>query len=266
NRIPFFVLGGGSKVLFCDELFRGIVIHINNPFFKKIELCEEFIKVDCGLTIGEFLNWTVRNSLGGWEFLAGIPGTLGGAVYLNAGVRDYFGKGGYIQIGDFVEEVRAMDCLGNFLRLKKEDLCFAYRKSNLSDLIVLEVVLRKGEKRSVQEIRGKMTEFLNYRKQTQELRFPSAGCVFKNPPFQKSSGELIEHSGLKGKRIGNIAISQKHANFFINLGEGTAKDFLSLMEYVQRKVKFDHGIWLEPEIKIINDSFWSNGMPVLEKF
>ncbi|MCM8784393.1 MAG: UDP-N-acetylmuramate dehydrogenase [Candidatus Omnitrophica bacterium] len=254
NKIPLLILGGGSKVLFSDEMFKGVVLYLNNSFFKKIELGEDFVKVSCGVTINELLNWMVENSLGGWEFLAGIPGTLGGTLCLNSGVRDCLGGEGYIEIGDFVKEVTVLDKSGNILKLNRDNLIFEYRKSNLSDFIILEAKLIKKERKSRQQIRERISKFINYRRETQELRFPSAGCVFKNPFSNRSSGELIELSGLKGKCIGDIAISEKHANFFINLGKGTAGDFLSLMEYVQKKVKFDHGIWLEPEIKIIRNS------------
>jgi UDP-N-acetylmuramate dehydrogenase len=229
------------------------VINLNNHFFKKIILDKEYVKIDAGVKINELLGWMLRNRLGDWEFLAGIPGTLGGAVRLNAGVRDLTEANNYLQIGDFVKEVTVLDKNGKLLRLDKKDLKFDYRESNLSNFVILQVILTKGEKKDISHIKKKINNFLNYRKKTQDLKSPSAGCVFKNPGNNKSSGELIELSGLKGKRIGDVAVSKKHANFFINLGKATAKDFLTLMEYVQRKVNYDHGVWLNPEIHIIRN-------------
>lgn len=254
ERIPYFILGGGSKLLFPDEKLKGVVINLNNSFFKRKSMDKNFIRVECGLKIAEFLEWMLENSLGNWEFLAGIPGTMGGAICLNAGVRKSFKEKEYFQIGDFVLELMAMDKEGKLIKFEKKDLKFSYRRSNLDDFVILEITLMKGERKSPEEIKSRMREFLNYRSKTQDLEFPSAGCVFKNPlNINKSSGELIELSGLKGERVGDSAVSCKHANFFINLGNATAKDFLSLMEYVQKKVKRDHDVFLEPEIRIVKN-------------
>ncbi|MGE4357642.1 MAG: UDP-N-acetylmuramate dehydrogenase [Candidatus Omnitrophota bacterium] len=254
NKIPCFILGGGSKVLFPDEMLKGVVLKLNSAFLKKISSYKEVIKVGSGVKVNELLEWMLVNSYGEWEFLAGIPCSLGGAVYLNAGVREAPGKGKYIQIGDFVKEVTVMDKWGNVATLDRKKLKFNYRESNLTDFIILEISLMKKRKKNSQSIRNRIERFLNYRRKTQELRFPTAGCVFKNPlNIRRSSGELIELSGMKGSRIGDVMVSEKHANFFINLGKATAKDFLLLMENVQRKVKSVHGVWLEPEIKVIRN-------------
>ncbi|MCM8784047.1 MAG: UDP-N-acetylmuramate dehydrogenase [Candidatus Omnitrophica bacterium] len=254
NQIPCFILGGGSKVLFPDETLKGIVLNFKNHFLKNIEFCEEFIKVGSGVSTKELLRWMIENSWGGWEFLAGIPCSLGGAVCLNAGVREIPDGEKHIQIGDFVKMVKVMDRFGKVMILDKEDLKFDYRTSNLRGFIILEIGLVKGEKKDASLIKKRIIAFLNYRKKTQELGLPSAGCVFKNPlDVKRSSGELIELSGMKGKRMGDVVVSKKHANFFINLGRATAKDFLLLMELIQNRVKSDHGVWLEPEINVVRN-------------
>lgn len=252
NGVPLFILGGGSKVLIPDAGLKGVIIKLDTPDFKKISFSNGFVRLGCGIKVNEFLNWMMQNSYGGWEFLAGIPAGIAGAVILNAGVRENPAGSKYIQLGDFVEEVTVMDRNGDILILAGDKLEFSYRHSNLSEYIILDVKLCGTEKKEKYDIQKEIKKFLDYRKQTQELELPNSGCVFKNPAGDiRGAGELIELSGLKGKRIGDIVVSHKHANFMLNVGKGTAVDFLNLMNLIQNRVKLDHNVWLEPEIRIL---------------
>jgi UDP-N-acetylmuramate dehydrogenase len=252
NNFALFILGGGSKVLVPDTGLEGITVKLDTPYFKKINFRDKYLSLGAGLKVHEFLKVMSEKGIGGWEFLAGIPASIAGILVLNAGVRKDSAKSGYLQVGDSVEEVTVMDRNGKVFTLDKDILKFDYRKSNLNDFIVLETRLSAAIKTNREEIQAKTERFLGYRRQTQELTFPSAGCVFKNPAEgNRSSGELIELSGFKGKRIGDVLVSPKHANFILNVGEGKASDFLSLMDLIQRKVKQDHGVWLESEIRVL---------------
>ena len=182
-----------------------------------------------------------NKGLGGLEFLAGIPAAVGGALVMNAG--------GKTSIGDFVEEVTVLDKDGQIRRLGKKEIIFRYRGSNIEKYIVLGAKL-KLEKCDKKEISQKIKKILAEKRQRQELDKPSAGCVFKNPP-DDSAGKLIDFSGLKGKKVGDAAVSVKHANFIINAGRATCDDVLKLMDMIKDKVKKDHNIELEPEIKIL---------------
>lgn len=254
NSIALFILGGGSKVLIPDEGLSGITLKLDAPLFKKIGLSDGYVKLGSGVKISEFLSWMIKNSFGGGEFLAGLPATMGGAVMLNAGVRERPNSARYIQIWDFVEGLMVMNKKGEILTLPREAITFSYRHSNLSDYVILEIRLSGLIKKDKTAIQERISRYFDYRRAAQELESSSAGCVFKNPgKNRQSSGELIEISGMKGKRIGDIMVSHKHANFMLNVGEGKAKDFIELMHLVQDKVKLDHNIWLEPEIKIIKN-------------
>ena len=151
-------------------------------------------------------------------------------------------------IGDIVEEVSVMDYAGNIMTLKRKELDFSYRRSNLSDYVILDANF-KLFKKDKEEIKNEINKYLDYRKRTQDISSPSAGCIFKNPP-QESSGRLIDLCGLKGKSIGDAFISLKHANFILNKGRAKAEDVLGLITLVKREVKVRFGVDLEPEIKI----------------
>jgi len=254
NLISLFILGAGSKVLIPDAGLKGITVKLDMSILRRIEFGEGYAKLGSGVKISEFLNSMIENSYAGYEFLAGIPASLGGAVMMNAGVRKSPGSLEYIQIGNFVEELTAMNSKGEIIHLPRKSLSFNYRESNLGEYIILEVKLSGLVRKDRDEIRDCLRNFMDYRKKTQELEFPNAGCVFKNPKgLSQTSGELIELSGLKGRKIGDILISPKHANFMLNIGEGCAQDFIQLMELAQNKVKLDHNVWLEPEIRIIKN-------------
>ena len=240
----YFILGLGSKVLFKKKSIP-LVIHLGSDNFKRCALEGNDIIASAGVALNKLLAFAYENGLGGLEFLNGIPATVGGALMLNAGVSWPV----RLEIGTFVYEAEVMDKLGRIKTLSQEELKFEYRRSNLKSQVILGARFRLFKKRK-KNIRIKMEKFRDYRKATQDLGYPSAGCVFKNCDGQ-ASGRLIDLCGLKGRRIGGAQISARHANFIINLGKADAKDILSLMKLAQRKVRAKFGITLEPEIRII---------------
>jgi UDP-N-acetylmuramate dehydrogenase len=268
-ELPFFILGGGSNLLVADEGFKGLVIKLQITNYKlqiKSKCLNPKIYVEAGVSLASLVSEATKNNLTGLEWAAGIPGTIGGAIYGNAGA---FEK----SIGDVVKSVEVLDIqrskfpISNFQFpnkfqipnpkfktkiLKNRDCKFGYRDSIFKhnrNLIILsaEFQLKKGKKR---EIERKIKEFLDYRMETQPLSFPSAGSVFKNPSGF-SVAWLIEKCGLKGKMIGKAKISEKHANFIINLGGAKAKDVKKLINLIKKKVKKNFGITLEEEIQYL---------------
>ncbi|MDD4990282.1 MAG: UDP-N-acetylmuramate dehydrogenase [Candidatus Pacebacteria bacterium] len=246
KRVPFFVLGTGSNTLVNDKKYKGLVIKIQDTRYK---IQNTIIEVEAGVALGKIVGLAFQNSLAGMEWAIGIPGTVGGAVYGNAGA---FGK----SMGDVVEEVEAIDTenfkfqISNF---KNKECRFEYRNSIFKknkNLIILSVKikLQPGNKT---EIEKKMKDFFQIKKQTQPLEYFSAGSVFKNPEGF-SAGKLVEQSGLKGKRIGKAQISNKHSNFIVNMDNAKAKDVKKLVNLVKKTVKKKFNIDLEEEIQYLN--------------
>lgn len=244
NSLPKFILGAGSNLLVRDEGFRGIAIKLDSDAFSKIEFEDTSIRVGAGVLVGKILSFCAEHSLGGLEFLSGIPGSIGGIIKMNAGVKE---KG----VSDITEEVTLMDWDGNSRVLKRDKVEFGYRSFVPSDVIILEAcfrVLRRDEK----DILHDMDKYISSKNRTQDLKFPSAGCIFKNPSNGNlTSGELIEKSGLKGIRWGDAKISEVHGNFIVNTGKAKAKDVISLMNLIEKKVELDYNIKLKPEIVIL---------------
>lgn len=242
EKMPFCMIGQGSNILASDSGFGGMVISLNSDFFKKTTLDGSLVKAGGGCALSKLLDFSIKNSLSGLEFLAGIPGTVGGGIIMNAGTKNNW-------IGSFVEELSVMDDSGKLFKIPKVNLEFGYRKSNLSKYIIVEatILLKKGDGQKSISISH---DFLREKLLTQELSIPSAGCVFKNPP-EKSAGRLIEQSGLKGRSVNDAVISEKHANFIINKGKAKAEDVLSLIKIVRERIKKDYGILLELEIKLL---------------
>ena len=244
NDIPITILGNGSNVLVLDGGIKGIVLNIR---FNKIEMMnldkKIFANVGAGVKISVFGHLLLKNAITGLEELSGIPGTIGGAVRMNAGAH---GK----EFKDIVSTVTCMDYDGNIHQFENEDMHFEYRRSMLKDnpYIVLEVHMefQKGEEKDIKE---KMEEYANYRKEKQPIEYPSAGSTFKRGT-DFITAKLIDGAGLKGYSIGGAEVSSKHAGFIINKGDATAKDILELIEYVKHEVeeKFDKKIELEIEI------------------
>ncbi len=247
-KLPFFILGGGSNVLVSDKGYDGLIIKIQMTKSKcqiKSKIQSPEIYAGAGVKLGDLVKLAVKNNLTGLEWLAGIPGTVGGAVYGNAGA---FGE----TISDIVEKVEVLDtCQLKIKNYKLTNCQFNYRNSifkKKKSLLILSCLfrLKRGNK---EEIKKKIKYFLDYRKKNHPLNFPSAGSIFKNPG--KPARELIEKCGLKGKRIGRVEISTKHANFIVNLGEGRAEDVLRLIDLVKKKVKKRFGVGLQEEIKFL---------------
>jgi UDP-N-acetylmuramate dehydrogenase len=243
--IPFLVVGKGSNILVRDTGFKGAVIILtgNLAGFEKPPTEEDSMWAGGGVTITKLLSHCVLNDLAGLEFLAGIPGTVGGAVFMNAGA---FGK----EIGGMVGEIRTVDSKGKQDVVPGTGLTYSYRQSSLAHGTIIYKVkfqLHKGDRNN---IKGRIEGFLKKRRETQPLDLPSGGSVFRNPPGDYA-GRLIEKAGLKGKSIGGATISTRHANFIVNTGGATADDILSLMNLARERVREETGIVLEPEIKVV---------------
>ncbi len=264
KKIPFFVLGGGSNVLFSDEGFRGLVIKLRNT---QYEIRNTKITAEAGVPLQKLVFETAKKGLSGLENLAGIPGTLGGAIWGNAGAFER-------EIGDLVEEVKILkieNCKLQIAKLKKKDCKFGYRDSifkKRKNWIILEATLKlkKGKRK---EIEKKIKEILKLRKEKQPLEFPCAGSVFKNvlietvprkiqEKFKEKikngflpAGVLIEAAELKGYQIGGAKISEKHANFIVNIGNAKANDVMQLIEKIKKEVKKKFRVQLEEEIKLV---------------
>lgn len=242
--MDYFIIGGGSKLLVGDKGIRGFVISLNAPAFNKIEFDGEKVSAGCGIKIHELLKKAAEKDLGGLEFLAGIPGTLGGALMMNAG---WPAKA----IGDFVEEITAIKGLEK-IKLGKGALNFSYRSSNLEGLVLISAKL-KLEKKPKDKIETEMRKNLEKKRQVQELGYPSAGSVFLNPSGNSPAWELIDKCGLRGKAAGDAAVSEKHANFIVNRGKATASDVRKLIDEIQKKVFKEHQIMLKLEAKLIGE-------------
>jgi len=251
RNMPIVVVGGGTNLLVKDVGVKGMVVSMTSPKMRKIYYGDVKVDVSSAVRLGEFIRSSADNSLGGLEFLAGVPGTVGGAVFMNAGARHYGKKDVWKSIGDFIEEVKAMDYDGNTHILTKKELNFGYKSSGLKNMIITEVkfLLIKEDK---ENILSEYNEYLKKKKLTQDLNLPSAGCVFKNPAGTlKSAGELIDKCGLKGKRIGGALVSRRHANFIVNAGGATSDDIIALIGIVKNEVKDKFAIELELEIEIV---------------
>lgn len=244
NNINITVLGNGSNVLVLDKGISGIVLSIK---FNKIEMMNldgrVFANIGSGIKNSILSHLLLKNSITGFEEFAGIPGTIGGAVKMNAGAH---GK----EFKDIVNTVTCVDYSGNIKQFEAKDMDFGYRRSMLKDnkYIVTEVgmIFRNGTE---EEIKSKMEEYTSYRKEKQPIEYPSAGSTFKRGN-DYITAKLIDEAGLKGYTIGGAEVSSKHAGFIINKGNATAKDILELIEYVKEEVykKFNKKIELEIEV------------------
>jgi len=248
-KLPFFVLGGGSNILVSDKGFNGLVIKLQITNYKlQTNSKKQIPKIyaEAGTPLALVVSEATKKNLTGLEWAAGIPGTVGGAIYGNAGA---FGS----SMANVIKKVEVLDVKD--LKFKNYDLkdCeFGYRDSIFKknkNLIILSATLQLKEGKK-EEIEKKIQENLKSRKEKQPLNFPSAGSIFKNPKGF-SAGELIERCNLKGKRVGNVKISEKHANFIVNLGRGKAKEVMKLIKIIKNRVKKKFGVVLEEEIQFL---------------
>lgn len=247
EKIPYLLVGKGSNLLVRDGGFKGAVIIMRGQLatFKQHEKNDRMVLAGGGLTLRDLVRFCSQRGLGGLEFLSGIPGTVGGAVTMNAGA---FGRA----MGDVVQQVDLVTPEGEFTSRNRSDLTFSYRESSIQEgSLVVRASLQCSQETS-EIVSGRVAEYLTRRKVAQPLDYPSAGSVFRNPS-NDHAGRLIEQAGLKGKKIGGAMISPKHANYIVNTGGAQAEDILRLMEMAKEKVREATGVELEPEIKVVGD-------------
>jgi len=242
--LPSFILGRGTNLLVMDGGIRGVVIDIKG--LNKLEVRDGgFIYSGAGVPLPKLVYFAMEYSLTGLEFASGIPGSVGGAIVMNAGAAEG-------EMKDAVESVTLMYEDGDIKEAKREALSFSYRDLSLpKGSIVLGAAfkLKCGEKEAIKE---RIHSLMQARKTKQPLDQPNAGCIFKNPP-SASAGRIIDEVGLKGLQFGGARVSDLHANFLVNNGNATAKDILSLVDDVMEKVYEKRGTALEPEIKIVGE-------------
>ena len=245
-NIPLTVIGNGSNLLVSDRGIKGIVLKIE---IKKLEFQEDKGKINIVVGSGEKLGIIAQKFLNqeieGFEFAAGIPGTIGGAIRMNAGAH---GKA----MKDIVKTVTYIDREGNIKKINNSEAEFKYRNSIFShkDYVIIEAEL-KLQKGNKEEILAKMQEYANFRKEKQPFEFPSAGSTFKRGE-DFITARLIDECGLKGYQIGDAQISEKHAGFIINKGNATAEDVMKLIEYTKEQIYNKFGKRIETEIEILN--------------
>lgn len=246
NKIPWCVLGHGTNVLVKDSGIRGIVVKTDG-ILNKVAIHDNLLEVSVGILLPKLVEFTQEVGLSGLEFAAGIPGNIGGAVAMNAGVKDKC-------VGDFVAKVYGISENGEKKEWKKEDIDFGYRHSvfdaGCSIITKVELLLKKD---SPQAIKDRVDGYIKKRRETQPFEYPSAGSVFKNPGSGKFAAQLIDMAGCKGLQIGSVKVSEKHAGFIINTDPPNAKasDVLSLITEIQERVERKFGVRLETEIKIV---------------
>ncbi|NLW56411.1 MAG: UDP-N-acetylmuramate dehydrogenase [Firmicutes bacterium] len=245
SGIFWFLLGRGTNLLVKDEGIRGVVLKLGREF-SRISVEGKKIRVGAAVSLAKVAEQAARNGLAGLEFASGIPGSVGGAVFMNAGA---YGR----EMQDVVSAVHLYRPGKGFSIYRREKLGFSYRSSRLQteEAICLEVVLELAAGEEAQ-IRQEMGELNSRRREKQPMEYPSAGSVFKRPPGD-FAGRLIEEAGLKGKQVGQAQVAPKHAGFIINLGGAAAQDVLDLMALVREEVHRKSGVWLEPEIRVLGD-------------
>jgi UDP-N-acetylmuramate dehydrogenase len=243
HHYSWMMLGRGSNMLVSDEGIRGAVINVENSL-SGIRIEKKIVFAEAGVRLTKFVDFCIQNELAGIEMLAGIPGTIGGAVAMNAGAH-----GG--EIADHLVEVEIIYD-GIVQRIQKDEESFTYRSSRFSENVILgaSFELKHGDKEKLSEIRR---EFILKRNETQPLEYPNLGSMFKNPS-NTFAARLIEQAGLKGKRVGDAQVSEKHANFIVNLGNAKAADIVKLIDLVKRTVYQNSGLMLELEVKMVGFS------------
>ena len=251
ENLPFFILGKGSNVIFPDEGFPGLVITLIHFEQDHIRFDSEksLLSVSSGIYLYRLALACRDMGIAGTEFLANIPGTFGGALYMNAGFSRFPGQRN--EISDLVEDVTVINPAGKKEIMKKEDLEFSYRRSNLEGKVILSGTLRVW-KRNKEIIEKEIRANFEYRNQKQDLQHPSSGSIFKNPPAPSlSAGRLIDQCGLKGTQVGGAMVSPKHGNYIVNAGGAKSSDIIELIHKIQKWVLDGTGVLLEPEVRII---------------
>lgn len=255
--LPYFILGNGTNLLVSDKGYNGVVITLTGDFSAIEDLENGTFKVGAAVPLGRFARTTLKQGFAGIHKLAGIPGTLGGAIYMNAGA---YGQ----EIGNCCTSVTILDSEGNIRELAATDCNFGYRQSifQKNKAIILSAAFQlqaaSAEGKTVADLEAELAECMAKRKASQPLNMPNAGSTFKrlesgaaDTPTQIAPGYYIEQAGLKGHRIGGAEVSTLHANFIVNAGGATACDIKTLSEYVQEKVADKFGIQLKREIILL---------------
>ena len=244
-NLPFFILGNGSNLLVGDKGIRGVVICFCKSM-DKIEVCGDEIYAESGAILSKVSSVALGAELAGFEFASGIPGSVGGAIFMNAGAYEH-------EMKEIVKYVDYMDMDGNIFRASETECDFGYRTSMFSkgEYIILGCCF-KLKKDNKAEIKARIDDYTKRRVSKQPLEKPSAGSTFKRPVGHFAGG-LIEQAELKGFSVGGAQVSEKHAGFIINTGNATAKDVIDLIEYVKKTVFEKFGVMLEPEVKMIGE-------------
>lgn len=241
HGVPIYVLGLGANVLVNDRGVDGAVFRLDDPFWSNVDVTGETVKVGAGVDMAKLVVNLARQGLAGFECMAGIPGTVGGGVRMNAG-------GKYGDIGAIIHRVLVMDSHGEVFERTKEDLVFEYRRTNIVAPFILGATLEL-DRDDANAIAHRTKEIWMYKRNTQPLNTKNCGCVFKNPRGI-SAGALIDQAGLKGLRVGGAEVSAKHANFVVAHPGATAEDVLKLVKVIQDRVYEKHQVALESEVKI----------------
>lgn len=243
SNIPWVVLGEGSNTIVYDKGISGVVISTKK--LKKIEIIDRTkVLAESGAILGTILNKTIKAGLAGFEFAAGIPGTVGGGIFMNAGANDG-------EIKDVVDTVWIW-LRGEEIALSRSEIKFEYRKSHLPQGSVITKAMFKLEQGNSSESARSVKDYMTKRNLTQPIKMSNTGSIFKNPP-QIAAGQLIEELGLKGFGIGGAKFSDLHANFIVNSGNATARDVLELIETAKREALIQRGIKLETEVRVIGN-------------
>lgn len=246
--VPWVILGRGSNVVIVDEGLQGVAIVLGRDF-AEIELVEDaadsiVVRVEAGCSLAKLVSWAVERGLAGLEFAAGIPGSVGGAIVMNAGAWQR-------EMKDVLVRVSVMDSRGAVSAREAAAMHFVYRSwGELKGTIALEGFFRLKKDDSLL-LKQMCSDYRQRRKLRQPQNMASGGSFFKNPPGGRTAGQLIDQAGLKGCAVGGAMVSTVHANFIVNTGRATAKDILDLMGIVQKAVQEKYGIALEPEVKIL---------------
>lgn len=243
QKLPLFVVGG-TNLLIRDKGIRGVVVSLGKLRAIKEE-SGAVLYAEGGAGMPTLIGYAIRHSLAGLEWAAGIPGTVAGCVVMNAGTR-------LGEMKDAVKAVRLVNRQGEIIDIPASEIPFAYRRAALPPGIVVGVwvQLKEGARAEIEKV---VKDYLHYRRDTQPLTLPSAGCVFKNPP-KDSAGRVIDAAGLKGAQVGDAQVSEKHANFIVNQGQASAKDVLALIRKVRAAVARKTGVKLELELKVVGQT------------
>ena len=245
NNVPYYILGRGSDLLVSDAGYRGVVIALSDGLVNVTYEGEE-ITCQAGVTLREASEMACELGLTGFEFACGIPGSIGGGLFMNAGAYDGC-------IADIVDSIKALTPEGTIVTIPASELHLGYRQSRVQEdnLVVLAATFRLHEGKS-EDIRAKMDDFTQRRREKQPLEYPSAGSTFKRPEGYYV-GKLLTDAGLKGYRSGGAAVSEKHAGFVINVDHATAADVIAVITHVQHEIKRLNGVDLEPEIRFLGE-------------